>query len=124
MDADLKLKVTIRKMGAEVKRTERRLELMESRLDIAMRCVTEAARMVNGVKEELRCLEKTRMVIEQELVEREEEAVLYNSISEEMTGEEEVEADRGESKDVANEGKVVGDEAQKTEEVEMNDDNV
>ena len=41
-----------------------------------------------------------------------------------MAGEEEVEADKGESKDVANEGKVVGDEAQKTEEVEMNDDNV
>ena len=56
--------------------------------------------MVNGVKEELRYLEKTRMVIEQELVEREEEAVLFNSINEEMAGEEEVEADRGESKDV------------------------
>ena len=121
MDVDLKLKVTIRKMGAEVRRTERRLELMESRV---MRCVTEAARMVNGVKEELRYLEKTRLVIEQELVEREEEAVLFNSINKELAGEEEVEADRGESKDVANEGKVVGDEAQKTEEVEMNDDNV
>ena len=41
-----------------------------------------------------------------------------------MAGEEEVEADRGEIKEVADEGKVVGDEAQKMEEVEMNDNNI
>ena len=80
--------------------------------------------MVKGVKEELRHLERTRLVIEQELVEREEEAVLLNSINEEMADEEEVEAHRGESKEEADAGKVVGDEAQKTEEVEMNDNNV
>ena len=43
MEIDLKLKVMVRKMGAEVRRTERRLEMMESRLDCAIQCVTEAA---------------------------------------------------------------------------------
>ena len=69
METGFKLKVIVRKMGAQI-RNKRRLDIMERRMETTMQCRIEVARMLRSEKEELLHLETTRLGIEHQLLER------------------------------------------------------
>ena len=76
----------VRKMGAQLKRTNIRLNTVEENVEVAVSCISDLLEKVKSMKEEMKALERTRSEILQNMEEMEERAILEESFEEEFRG--------------------------------------
>ena len=85
----------VKKLGAEIKHTERKLQGMTEYIEMALLGITKLLEDMESVREEVAALEKTQWSIEYELKNMEEQAMLEESFREELVFEEEESEESG-----------------------------
>ena len=95
MEPEVRAKIMMKKLGAEIKHAERKLHGMTEYLEMALLGITKVLEDMKSIREEVAALEKTWRSIEYELKNMEEQAQLEESFREEFVFEEEESEERG-----------------------------
>ena len=123
MEPEVRAKIVMKKLGAEIKHAERKLQGMTEYLEMALSGITKVLEDMKSVREEVAAFEKTRRSIENEIKNMEEQAMLEESFREEFVFEEEESEESGaigklqEGGDVRHSGEV-GKEMKEMEKAE------
>ena len=87
----MKGKVTVKKTGEELKKCNRKIEVLKKGMDKAVNSLCKLGERIKEIKEELQNIQRTRAVLQNDVNEMEQEAIMEESMKEELVVDEEVE---------------------------------
>ena len=91
MEPKVRVKIMLKKMGAEIRRTDMKLKGMREHMEVTMRGLAKLLEEVQSMREEVAAVERTRRRVEKAMNDMEEEALLEESFKEEFSFDVEVE---------------------------------
>ena len=84
MEPELKLKIYVNKLGAQLRRAEKQLEYMEERVAVAREAFVRGMQSVNAVQREVEEMKKTWGTVSKQVTEMEERKKMEESLKEDF----------------------------------------
>ena len=78
-------KVMVKKMGAEIRRADVKLEKMRESMEVAIKAISKLLEEVESMRKDVAALERTRKNVEKAMNDMEEQAMLEESFREEFS---------------------------------------